>query len=120
MRTRTIAAAATAAALLALTGCSNAGDAEPAKTVTATTTASPALSKAEQTQQCVDAVADVATDSEGTSTDGVPFEPTPAPCLPLSEHDYLDAYMDGIMQHNRANLDKSSRRASEAAEADQP
>ncbi|NUL09081.1 hypothetical protein [Streptomyces lunaelactis] len=112
--------AITAALLLALTGCSSSADAEPAKTVTATTTAPPELSKAESRQQCVDAVADVATDSEGTSADGVPFEPTPAPCTQLSEHDYLDAYMDGIMQHNKANLDKFSRQASEAAEADQP
>lgn len=120
MRTRT-AAAITATLLLALAGCSTTS-ADP-KPATVTVTASPRLSKTEQTQHCVDAVADVATGSEGTSTDGVPFEPTPAPCLELTESEYLDAYMDGILQHNRINIEEAQREieeASRAAEADQP
>ena len=112
---RRTATAVTAALLLTLTGCSS-GDAEPAKTVTATTTAPPQLSKAEQTRQCVDAVADVAAAASGE----VPSEPTPAPCASLNDSEYLDAYMDGISQANRAALDQRQLDRDRAAESDQP
>lgn len=119
MRTRHLAAAITATLLLiTLTGCSGSGDAEPTKTVTATTATSPKLSKAEMTLQCVDAV-DVVADLP--STDGeVQFEPTPAPCASLSDSEYLDAYMDGIAQHNKAGQDDLQRQIDEAQESAQP
>jgi hypothetical protein len=110
MRTRT----ATVTAVLlaaALAGCSSGGDAEPAKTVT--TTASPKLSKEEVTRQCVDALTERAMESEGE----VPFDPTPAPCAPLGDSEYLDAYMDGISEANRAGLEERQRERDEASEA---
>lgn len=108
--------AVTAALLLALTGCSNGGDAEPAKTVTATTTVPPKLSKAETTQQCIDAVAAL----EPADNGEVPFEPTPTPCAALPDREYLDAYMDGISQANRDALDQRQLDRDKAAESDQP
>lgn len=104
----------TGALLLALTGCASSGDAKPVETVT--TTASPSVDKARVTQACMDAVAEIPADENGE----VPSEPTPAACAPLSDSEYLDAYMDGIAQANRAAIAERERRASEAAEADQP
>jgi predicted component of type VI protein secretion system len=95
MRTRLL---AVALLLAAVTACSSGGDAEPVKTVTAT--ASPSPDKAQVTADCVDAVAERAKESEGE----VPFDPTPAPCAPLSDSEYLDAYYDGLAQANKDAL----------------
>lgn len=115
MRTTTT-LAVTGALLLALTGCTSSRDAKPVETVTATTTASPSVDKARVTQACMDAVAEIPADESGE----VPSEPTPAACAPLSDSEYLDAYMDGIIQGNREGIAERERQASEAAEADQP
>lgn len=113
MRTRTITAALLLTAL-ATASCSSA-DPKPAATVTVTAdaSASPALSKAEITEQCIDAVAQRAADTTGAE---VPSEPTPAPCAGLSDSDYLDAYMDGISAANNAAREELDRLSeSEAA-----
>ena len=99
-RTTTSAAAIAAGLLLALTACSS-SDPKPTPTVTATVTESPKLSKAEQTKACVDAVADVISarpDDFNTDTDS---DPKPAECNDLSDSEYLDAYMDGLMESNK-------------------
>jgi hypothetical protein len=62
----------------------------------------------------MDAVAEIAKQSAGE----VPSEPTPTPCAPLSDSEYLDAYMDGIMQSNRDALEERQRRRDEEAEKD--
>ena len=112
-------AAATAAALLLAAGataCSSSDSPEPTRTAQTTVTAPAPLSKAEQTQQCVDAVASLTPNEAGE----VPSEPTPAPCAPLTDSEYLDAYMDGIAQSNKAGQDELQRKIDEASEAAQP
>jgi hypothetical protein len=113
MRTRTTTAAAVLLTAV-LTGCSGSG-AEPAEsTVSAPTSIGPSLDKAQVTQACVDAVAEIARQSAGE----VPSEPTPAPCAPLSDSEYLKAYMDGIFAANRDVLDERQRQRDEEAEKD--
>lgn len=100
---RTIhATAITAAALLALAACNSDSDPKPpraTRTPSAATT-EPAPSKAEMTAQCTAAVAALP-----PGPDGVPFTPTPPPCAGLSDHEYLNAYMDGIAQANQNGRD---------------
>ena len=107
--------AATALLLLALTGCSS-SDPDPKPAVTVTATPSPTIDKAAITQQCTDAVTEVAKQATGE----VPSEPTPAPCAGLDDSEYLDAYMNGISQANRDALDQRQRDRDKAAESDQP
>lgn len=114
MRTGTTATAAVAAALLlALAGCGSSDAPKPAETVKTTVTAPAPLSKAEQTKQCVDAVA-------ASANGEVPSEPKPSPCSSLTEGEYLDAYMDGIHQANGAALEQRRLDRDKAAENDQP
>lgn len=105
MRIRTTIAAAAVAALL-LVGCSSSdnGKDKPGKTpaTTAATTKTPALSKAEVTRRCVNAIADRAANANGE----VPSQPIPESCRPLSDDEYLDAYMEGIHQANHDVQDK--------------
>lgn len=101
---RTTVAVSAALILGGLASCTSSSEPAPATTKTVTTT--PKFSKAEITQQCVDAVAQRATTDESGE---VASEPTPAPCAPLSDSEYLDAYMDGIHQINQtggAGLDQ--------------
>lgn len=113
MRTRYLAAAAITAALLALTACSS-PQAKPAPAPTVTVTATPSLSQAQHRALCVDAVADLEPNANGE----IPSEPVPTECQPLSERDYIDAYMRGILQRNQENIDELNRRASEEAAID--
>ena len=83
----------------ALTACTT-SDPAPAPDKPAATTAAPTLDQAQLTQQCVDAVAELPVDANGS----VPSEPVPAECTALSDSDYLDAYMDGINQANQDAL----------------
>ena len=101
---RTIPTAAVAAALLlALAACGSSDDPKQAPATTAPAATAPALSKAEIAEQCTTAVAALP-----PGPDGVPFTPTPAPCTGLTDHDYLDAYMDGIAQGNESRRDALS------------
>lgn len=111
MRTRTAITAVLLTAALA--GCSS-GDAEPKETVTATTTVSPSPDKAQVTQACVEATTERAKAAAGE----VPFDPTPAPCAPLSDSEYLDAYMDGISEANRSGLEERQRERDAEASKD--
>lgn len=97
---RTTLAAITAAGLLALTGCSSADDAKPAPTVTTTVTATPTLSAAEQTQACVEAIADTITARPEDFDPETDSDPKPAECDTVPEDEYLDAYMDGLQLSN--------------------
>lgn len=109
MRRLTLAAAGL---LLTLTACSSGGEPQPAKT--ATTTA-PSLSADEIAQQCADALHQRVTSTQGE----VPFEPTPAPCAPLSDSEYLDAYTAAIEVANQAGLDERQAEREEAEQQDQ-
>lgn len=98
---RTTLAAALAAGLLTLTGCSSSSDApSPAPTVTTTVTQPPALSKAEQTQACIEAVADVITARPADFDPETDSDPKPAECDSVPDDEYLDAYMDGLQLSN--------------------
>ncbi|MFD7237710.1 hypothetical protein ACFWAT_20700 [Streptomyces syringium] len=101
-------AAICAVALATLTGCT---EKRPAP---AATDAAPAhtLSRAQVGQQCVDAIANRATKQTGN----MPFEPAPHACLPLSDSEYLDAYMRGLRQHNQAGRDELQRQLDEATQ----
>ncbi|MFI8942712.1 hypothetical protein [Streptomyces syringium] len=104
---RPTAAALCAALLITLTGCTKTSPAPAA------TEAAPAatLSHAQVTKQCIDAVA--ARPAEPSSGE-VPSEPTPAPCAPLTDGEYLDAYLRGIRQANEAGRDELQRQLDEA------
>jgi hypothetical protein len=116
MHTRTMAAAGLLAAGLLLTGCSSGSGGTDKPTPAATiTSAAPTLSHADLIQACVDAVAGVPADDDGS----VPSEPRPGPCTGLPEDEYLDAYMDGIQQSNQAGRDGLSTAACRAAIEDQ-
>lgn len=108
---RPTAIALCAALLVTLTGCTKTNPAPAA------TEAAPAatLSHAQVTRQCIDAVA--ALPAEPSSGE-VPSEPVPLDCLPLSDSEYLDAYMRGIRQANQANRDELQRRIDEARRND--
>ena len=92
----------TAALLLALAACGSDDDSktQPSSTTSAPTTA-PALSHAEIVERCTAAVAALPPGPNGE----VPSTPTPPPCTSLSDHDYLDAYMDGVAQSNQQGRD---------------
>ncbi|MFD3512479.1 hypothetical protein [Streptomyces sp. NPDC058657] len=107
MRTHTI--PAVALLLTALTACS--GTTEPKSTPTVTVTATPTHDKAAVIKQCTDAVAEI----PGGEGGEVPLEPTPGPCSPLTEAEYLDAYMEGISQGNKAATDALKDKIEKAA-----
>ncbi|MEW2578384.1 hypothetical protein [Streptomyces syringium] len=104
-------AALCAALLITLTGCTKTNPAPAA------TEAAPAatLSHAQVTKQCIDAVAARSAEQTGETQ----FEPVPLDCLPLSDSEYLDAYMRGIRQANQANRDELQRRIDEARRNDE-
>jgi len=103
-----IRAAAVGVVLLAglAAGCSAGGEATPAKSPKSPS-ASPSLSKAEVTQQCIDAVAAQTGEDEGK----------PQECEPLSDSEYLDANFKGIQQHNKAGQEELQRQIEEARES---
>lgn len=108
---RTI-AAVTAALALTLVSCGSSDD-EPAKpTGSATKTAAPSADTAADRQACVDAVK-AAVDAD---TDDV----KPAECESLTDSDYLDAYMEGLQQHNQEGRGALQDAIDEASEAAQP
>lgn len=84
---------------LAVAGCSSGG--EPAKTVTATVTASPSLSEAEAKQACVDAWLTVLT-ADGYDPDAEPV--TPGECGGLSGQATM--YAEALAARNQANRDE--------------
>lgn len=103
-----IRAAAVGVVLLAglVAGCSDAGVTAPAKPPKSSA-ASPSLSKAEVTRQCIDAVAAQTGEDEGK----------PQECSPLSDSEYLDANFKGVQQHNEAGQEELQRRIEEARES---
>lgn len=111
MRIRTF-TAGVALLAAAAAGCSSGGNAEP--TPTKTVTATPSLSKEQVTAACVEA----ATERAKAAAGEVPFDPTPAPCAPLSDSEYLDAYMDGISEANRSGLEERQRERDAEASKD--
>ncbi|MEU7240310.1 hypothetical protein [Streptomyces sparsogenes] len=98
--------------LLAGCGSSNSNDKPAPRTTVATTPAKPTLSKVEVAKQCAAAIAKRPADDAGE----IPSEPTPEPCKPLSDSEYLDAYMDGIHQANEAAQDEFQQKIDGAAE----
>ncbi|MET8014041.1 hypothetical protein ABZU86_32545 [Streptomyces sp. NPDC005271] len=117
MRTHSTAAAAVVATTtLLLTGCSAVGGSNdkrvppgaPASAVEA------GLSKAEITQRCVDAIVERAAATRGGA---VRSSPVPKPCTPLSDDEYLDAYMDGLHEAQKDAREKLDDRTEEPAGA---
>jgi hypothetical protein len=100
----TAAVTVTAAAVLALTGCSSTDSGKPAKPTPAATS-KPKLSAADQIKACTDAIA--AGQDEG---DGAPE------CTSLSPDDYMKALNDA----NRQGQDKLQKRIDEASASAQP
>lgn len=115
MRTRTIATIAAGLLLATLTSCSSGGSPSPVRTVTASAT--PTLSKADITAQCVDAVAEVIDTRPDTFDPDTDQDPKPTECNSLSDSEYLDAYMDGLSQRNRDAIDEMQRKIDEASKA---
>ncbi|MFF5784200.1 hypothetical protein ACFY8P_04425 [Streptomyces sp. NPDC012693] len=114
---RRLTTAAVVALFLALVGCSSQQSSSPSPAPT-TTTAAPTLSAAEQRQACVDAWAATLGARPADFNPETDTDPTPAACNGIPESDSLDAYMDGLMQHNRAGQDELRRQIDEAASAD--
>lgn len=84
----------------ALTACSDNGSPDSDKP---TASAAPSKSKADPAQarqDCADAVKE-AIDADPSNDD---LE-RPADCASLSDSEYLDAYMDGLQEHNKAGRD---------------
>ncbi|MGW1463853.1 hypothetical protein ACWCPT_05795 [Streptomyces sp. NPDC002308] len=109
MHARTIAAAALLTATLV--GCSS--TTTPDAPATQPATSAPALSHAEQIEQCTAAVADIPAGPDGS----VPSDPVPAECTALSDSEYLDAYYDGLAQSNKDGLQDLQDQIDEAATA---
>lgn len=100
MRVRAAACTALLAVAALTVGCSS-GSTDDKPTATAQPTVTKTVDQAAVRQACVDAVADIPADDSGQ----VPSEPVPDACKSLSEHDYLNAYMDGIEQGNQQARD---------------
>ncbi|MEU0716825.1 hypothetical protein ABZ498_06540 [Streptomyces lavendulocolor] len=101
MRTQSILAAA--GLLLAVTGCS--AEPEPAKPPTSpavTASPTPTVDTAQQLALCVDAIAALEPDADGS----LPMDPRPSECAALDDSAYLDAYYDGLAQANQQGLDE--------------
>ncbi|MET7763004.1 hypothetical protein ABZS86_03405 [Streptomyces sp. NPDC005355] len=114
MRTHTTNAAAVVATTLLLTGCSTSdGRDKPTPAGASASATEAALSKAEIIRRCVDAIADRAAATKGGA---VRSEPVPKPCVPLSDADYLDAYLEGLHQATRAAQDQSQDGVDKAAD----
>ncbi|MFD3655977.1 hypothetical protein [Streptomyces sp. NPDC058620] len=92
MTTRTAATLILLAATL--TACTST---DPAPEKPAATSA-PALSKAEITRQCVNAIAEAVSNRPADFDPETDSDPQPAACDALSEAEYMDAYMDGLSQ----------------------
>jgi ABC-type glycerol-3-phosphate transport system substrate-binding protein len=123
MRRYTATATIAAALLLALTACGN-EKSGPATTVAATATANvkitstptPTPDPEEVLEDCVDAVAERASDTEGQ----VPSEPKPEECTHMDDSDYAEAYMKGIHQNNLDVLEDRQRDRDEVDPDDEP
>jgi len=96
---RTTAIATLATVVLIVAGCSNSSGNDPKPTATVTTTKTQ-LSAAEQRTVCVDAWATLLQDNADASVDEAPSD-----CDGVPEGDKLDAYMEGLQEHNEANRD---------------
>lgn len=104
MRIRT--AAAVVVLLVAPTGCATAGGTAPAESP-APAAASPSLSKAEVTRQCIDAVAAQSADNGSK----------PEECATLSDGEYVEANLKGLQQHNKAAQEALHRQIEKARES---
>ncbi|MEU0667174.1 hypothetical protein ABZ508_02645 [Streptomyces lavendulocolor] len=111
MRTRTTLAAV--GLLLALTACSSGQDAPPPTTTPSS--APPSLSADDIAQQCADALYQRVQATQGE----VPSEPRPPECAPLSDAEYLDAYMASLEVANDASLDERQDEREDAEQQDQ-
>jgi hypothetical protein len=118
MHTRLTAAAIAAGILLTLTACTT--EPEPDATVppSPTAAATRTADAAELTRECVDAVAATIGARPEDFDPENDSDPKPAACNALPEDEYLDAYMDGLSQSNRAALEERQRERDEAAEND--
>jgi hypothetical protein len=107
-----------AALLLALTAC---GTEKPGERVVATvetapTPVQPAVLDTEAAlEDCIDAVAELASDADGH----VPSEPKPEECTHMDDSDYAEAYMKGIHENQVDTLEERERDREEA-ETDDP
>lgn len=111
MRTRTAATAILLAATL--TACSSS---DPAPEKPAATSSAPELSKAETLAQCVDAVAAMLSERPADFDPETDSDPKPAECDAVPEGEYLDAYMDGLSQHNQEGIADLEQQIEDAAE----
>ncbi|MEQ4610672.1 hypothetical protein ABMX48_31665 [Streptomyces cavourensis] len=59
------------------------------------------LSKAEATEQYVDAVAAMLSERPADFAPETDSDPKPTECYAVPEDEYLDVYMDGLSQHNK-------------------
>lgn len=116
MRRLTATALVAATLTLALTGCSS-QKADNKPTPAATTTEA-GIFPAEQREACVDAWAVTISDRPADFDPETDTDPTPAACTGIPESDSLNAYMEGLMQSNRAGQEDMRRRIDEAASAD--
>lgn len=118
MRTRTAIASLAVALLLGLTACgTTAKPDQPAATATTTTST---LSADEQRQACVDAIAATISARPSDFNPDTDSDPKPDACATIPEDDYLDAYMDGLQQSNKAGLDELEKAIEDAASAATP
>ncbi|MFH8717252.1 hypothetical protein [Streptomyces zaomyceticus] len=110
-----------AAFLLALTACGTA-DNPPAtpsdKGGAEASTASPTLFTVEQRQACVDAWAATIGARPTDFNPETDSDPAPDACNGIPESDWLDAYMDGLQQSNKAGQDSLQKAIDDAASAD--
>lgn len=113
---RLVTAALAAALLLGLAACGT--TATPDQPAATATTATPTLSADEQRKACVDAIAATISARPSDFNPDTDSDPKPDACATIPEDDYLDAYMDGLQQSNKAGQDALQKAIEDAASAD--
>ncbi|MFE3387344.1 hypothetical protein [Streptomyces anulatus] len=108
--------ARTATTAIFLTATLTACASTPEPNRPAPTNSAPTLSKAEITEQCVDAVAVMLSERPADFDPETDSDPKPAECNAVPEDEYLDAYMDGISQANREGIADLEQQIEDAAE----
>lgn len=113
MHARTALPAVLLALAAATAGCgTDSADDKPSTPATSAAASTPAVNDAAAIQACVDAVQ--------AAVDAGTDDTKPDECASLTESDYLDAYMDGLEQHNQDGRDDLQDAIDEASEAAQP
>ncbi|MER6098353.1 hypothetical protein ABT154_21345 [Streptomyces sp. NPDC001728] len=108
--------AVAATLLLALVGCS--GQEASTTPTPAVATTEPGVFPAEQRQVCVDAWAVTIGNRPDDFNPETDTDPTPEACTGIPESDWVDAYMDGLFQSNRAARDAAQERSDAEASKD--